>query len=234
MTTSPNMRPPLCFIAALALSLGCNSSGSGPSQVAEAVRAWSKDGIAGDVKLHSVSCNNRSATRFRCQGQVQGGGTVVIDAERSADGFDFRLAQPIVVASRIEKQVEDYLAGKGLEVQVECGDRVRTSAKGDHFKCAVEDAAGKVVNAANVTITDDNGTFDAKLITSLVSSDALEKQIGEWLAQQNVGGQVDCGQRHRFSTPGASFRCSIAGDTRRVQVAISDFRGNVNLTLTPD
>jgi len=221
--------PILCCLAA------CNQAS--PQQTAEAaqsaVQAWAPKAIKGDVPLVGVECKSQSATTFRCRGDVEGGGVVLIKASATSDGFDIALLEPVVVSSLVEALIEDHLAKMDLHSTAECGVRVRPAQVGGKFKCAVEDTTGKVVNAAEVTIKDTSGKVDIDFVTSILSSDAIEQKIAEWLSQQGVAGKADCGQRHRFAAPEGSFDCSVTGETRRVRVTMTDYRANVRLEFAP-
>jgi hypothetical protein len=220
-------------VAVITLLLACNSSSAAPADAESAVRAWVPDGIKGELSLASLSCKHATSERFRCRAEVAGGGAVQIDATKSGASWTIALGEPIVVSSLLEGQIVDHLAKMELKAVAKCGDRVHPSVPGQKFQCAVEDDAGKVVNAVEVSIKDGQGNVGWKLVTGIIASDDLEKRIDAWLVEQQVTGRSSCGQRNRFSAPDLRFDCSIDGDPRPVLVQVSDYRGTLSWGFAP-
>ena len=221
-----------CLLAA-AITLGaCNSSrGDERAAAVHAVTTWAPKGIKGEVVFDKVECAPQSAGKYRCRGDARGGGHVWMSATLRGNSFEIALAEQIVVASRLETMIADHLDKMGLGVLVKCGDRVRPSTPGSNFKCSIENAKGEVLNAADVTIKDDKGNLDWKLVTAPVASEKVEAKIREWLSGHNIAGAPNCGPRHHFSRPGVIIMCDIEGESRQVKVTMNDFRGNMTLDL---
>ncbi len=70
----------------------------------------------------------------------------------------------LLIAASLEKQVADSI-GKQLNahIEVSCGDRVRTSVKGDKFVCDAKDANGNTAKV-EVEVTDDNGKTNFRVL----------------------------------------------------------------------
>ncbi len=206
--------------------------GTDPADVASQVKAWAGEGIKGEVAFDSVRCEPAGEGLFSCTGEVTGGGSVRVTARKQDGSWQMALAEPVVVSSLVEDLLEQRLTELDLGGHaVECGERVRPATPGGTFKCAIEEPGGAVVNAAHVTIKDATGHIDADWVTPLIPSAEVEEKIAGWLASQDIRGKVDCGQRHRFSKPGAQFQCSVEGEPRKVVVTMTDFRGNLSLAF---
>ena len=221
-------RAPIATLASALLLTAACESGAGsatPEPAAKAAEAWVATGVKGDVRTTSMSCQGDGG-RFRCEGAVKGGGTLPIRGTFSADSWAFELAEPIIVASRLEDLIRTQHAELGVTVVPSCGDRVRPSKKGDAFKCLLRDADGQEVSAVEVTVTDaKTSNVEVKRLTELVDRQAVEVELQKWLGDNDVTGKVRCPPpRRHFSRPDAVFVCDVEGVDRQVKVTIVDYR----------
>lgn len=221
-------RAPIAALAsALLVTSACEPKGGSatPEAAAKAAEAWVATGVKGDVRTTSMSCQGDGG-RFRCEGAVEGGGNLLISGTFSADSWAFELAEPVIVASRLEDLIRTQHAELGVTIVPSCGDRVRPSKKGETFKCLLRDADGKEVSAAEVTVTDaKTSNVEVKRLTELVDRQAVEAELQKWLGDDDVTGKVRCPPpRRHFSLPDTSFLCDVEGVDRKVKVTVVDYR----------
>lgn len=223
--------------SALLLTTACESKGSAatPQAAAQAAEAWVSTGVKGDVRTSSMSCEGDGG-RFRCEGAVKGGGTLLISGTFAGDSWSFELAEPIIVASRLEDLIRTQHAELGVTIVPACGDRVRPSKKGDTFKCLLRDADGQEVSAVQVTVTDAaTSNVEVKRLTELVDREAVEAELQTWLGDNDVTGKVRCPPpRRHFSLPDTSFLCDVEGLDRKVKVTIADYRAKATWDWAPE
>lgn len=140
--------------------------------------------------------------------------------------------------------LEEQIAAKintiapGEEAAVDCPDDV-ASAAGTTFQCTAT-IAGQPVTY-KVTLTDDQGTFDAQPEQAVLDLKKAQDEIAAGLTKQVPGSwQVDCAQPGRaailVAKPGDTFPCSFGGqsddgqsvDAGQVEVTVTDAQGGIN------
>ncbi|HHH28882.1 MAG TPA: hypothetical protein ENK57_11135, partial [Polyangiaceae bacterium] len=91
------------LLSALLVTTACESqSGAAtPEAAAKAAEAWVVTGVKGDVRTSSMTCKGDGG-RFACEGAVKGGGTLSISGTYAGGAWSFELAEPVIVASRLE------------------------------------------------------------------------------------------------------------------------------------
>jgi len=216
--------------------LGCDSNqGASPEAAAKAAEAWVIGGVKGNVRTSSMTCKGDGG-RFRCEGAVKGGGNLLIDGLYAGGSWTFELAEPVIVASRLEDLIRTQHAELGVTVVPSCGDRVRPSKKGDKFKCLLRNGEGKEVSAVEVTVTDaDKSNVTVKRLTELVDRSEVEALVQKWLGENQITGKVHCPPpRRHFSLPDTSFLCDVEGVDRQVKVTIADYRAKATWDWAPE
>jgi Domain of unknown function (DUF4333) len=102
--------------------------------------------------------------------------------------------------------------------------------KGGTFECTARFGPG--VEARLVIEQDDEeGRVTIKAVSGIVPSRSIEKQIVEGIAKQlDKQVEVNCGERVRAATAGATFQCDAKatnGDTGKINVTVKDTSGDV-------
>jgi hypothetical protein len=125
-----------------------------------------------------------------------------------------------------ETEIAKMFAETGLPTKVTCPTGVKIK-KDATFDCAVD--LGGVAGKVQVTQTDEQGNVSFELVEGFVLSDKLEKVLGEQIKKESgVDAKLDCGERVRASTPGATFRCTArapSGEELAIDVTIKDKLG---------
>lgn len=93
-------------------------------------------------------------------------GKVTMTQDDDQGNVTIKSVTGLLIAASLEKQVAESL-GKQLNAHIEvgCGDRVRTSVKGDKFMCDAKDAKGNTATV-EVAVTDDNGKTSFRVMPS--------------------------------------------------------------------
>ncbi|HUQ02454.1 MAG TPA: DUF4333 domain-containing protein [Kofleriaceae bacterium] len=92
-------------------------------------------------------------------------GRAAITQTDDQGNVSWELSEGFVISSK----AEEYLTGElskqaGGPVTVDCGERARVSEPGKTFRCKATPASGATPFEVELTITDKQGTFDAKVV----------------------------------------------------------------------
>ena len=112
----------------------------------------------GDIKLEKGATIDCTAAFGPATAKV----TLVQDDDQGT--VSVQSVTGLLIAASLEKQIAESL-GKQLNMHIEvaCGDRVRTSVKGDKFLCDAKDAKGNGAKV-EVEVTDDNGKTNFRVV----------------------------------------------------------------------
>lgn len=164
-------RLPLPFL--LVLFVGCQFSASCGGKKLDMAKA--REFISSKLEANigqkptSVTCpeDNKVAKGGTIECTVAFGlatGKVTMTQDDDQGNVTITSVTGLLIAAALEKQVADSL-GKQLNAHIEvaCGDRVRTSVKGDKFLCDAKDANGSTAKV-EVEVTDDNGKTNFRVM----------------------------------------------------------------------
>jgi hypothetical protein len=164
------MRPLVCllwmFVAGCSFHASC---GGGTLDVAKGEKL-----IATKIKEASgldarVTCPRgvklAKGTVTECEvklGDLPGRATIT---QTEGGDVSWELSQGYVYSKTAEERLGRELSKQaGGEVKVDCGDRARVSEPGKTFRCKATPASGAPPIDVELTITDTQGTFDAKVL----------------------------------------------------------------------
>jgi hypothetical protein len=82
---------------------------------------------------------------FACEASFEGGGSLRVRVEQtdSKGTINWKVNQQLLLASKVEEQIVAGERGKGLELAVNCGDRVRALMPKSSFACSATDGQSK-------------------------------------------------------------------------------------------
>jgi hypothetical protein len=101
------------------------------------------------LQVSAVTCPNEvrmaQGESFACEASFEGGGTLRVRVEQtdSKGTINWKVNQQLLLASKVEEQIVAGERGKGLELAVNCGDRVRPLVPKSSFACSATDGQGK-------------------------------------------------------------------------------------------
>ena len=104
---------------------------------------------ASGLHLSAVSCPKevrmRQGESFVCEASFEGGGgfRVHVDQTDSVGTINWRVNEQLLLSSKVEEQIALGEKPQGLELAVNCGDRVRPALAKTSFACSATDSQGK-------------------------------------------------------------------------------------------
>lgn len=119
------------------------------------------------LPVDSVNCPNnvslRAGATFECRARAQGiNFGIQVKMENSQGKFDSR-TRGLLVVSKIEDIIQKNIKEKsGVNVTVNCGNKLRAAVPGDTFSCQVKNSQGQT-RSVQVTVKDDLGNINVKL-----------------------------------------------------------------------
>jgi DNA gyrase/topoisomerase IV subunit B len=117
--------------------------------------------------VESVNCPDnikfQTGNAFECQATAQGVKfTIQVNMENDQGRFDSQ-TKGILILSRIEELLEKTVKEKAkIDVNADCGGRVRAAKAGETFTCEIKDNKGQS-RKAQITVKDEIGNISVKI-----------------------------------------------------------------------